>query len=232
MVDLPSLVQAAHGGDVVGNLARQFGLSPEQAQAAIEALTPAVAHGLHNHMLSDEGASQVIGALDEPANQQAYADSAAAQAPQTSEAGARLLNQLFGAQGLQDIVGHVATETGVDANTLNALAPVVASLVAGGVAKAMNEGGLASQAAASAAPRPETLGIGYAIGDLINPMFNAMFSGLFKHTTQAAAPRTTPAPAPASGPDLSALAALFKSSQASEGLQAVLGQVFANRAHA
>jgi hypothetical protein len=242
MVDLPSLVQAAHGGDVVGNLARQFGLSPEQAQAAIEALTPAVALGLHNHIQSDEGAGQVIGALDDPTHQHAYADSAAAQAPQTSEAGANLLNQLFGAQGLQDIVGHVATETGVDANALNALAPVVASLVAGGVAKAMNEGGLASQAAApaaSAAPRPETLGIGYAVGDLINPVFNAMFRGLFKQTTQAAAPRTAPAPAapqttpdPASGIDLSALSALFKSSQASEALEAVLGQVFANRSHA
>ena len=100
-------------------------------------------------MQSEEGAGQVMGALEDPAHQQAYADPAAAQAPQTAEAGANLLSQLFGAHGLQDILGHVATETGVDANTLNALAPVVASLVAGGVAKAMNEsGGLASQGAA------------------------------------------------------------------------------------
>ena len=100
MVDLPSLIQAAHGGDVVGNLARQFGLSPEQAQAAIEALTPALAHGLQNHMQSDEGASQVIGALDEPAQPAGLCRFRRRAGPADgSEAGADLLNQIFGAPG-------------------------------------------------------------------------------------------------------------------------------------
>jgi hypothetical protein len=230
MVDLPSLVQAAHGGEIVGDLSRQFGLSAEQAQAAIDALTPVVAHGLQNLMQSDQGAKEVVGALNDPAHQAAYADAGAAQ---TSEAGAALLERIFGAQGVQDIVGHVAAETGMDANVLQALAPVVASLVAGGVAKAVNEGALPAPAAGQQAPASgasQGIGLSHAIGDLINPVFNAMFAALLKQKPQAAS-EAAPAAA-AAGPDLSALRALFNSSQASEALQALLGQVFANRPQA
>ncbi|MBB4199681.1 putative phage tail protein [Rhodoblastus sphagnicola] len=259
MVDLPSLVQAAHGGEVVGNLAQQFGLSSEQTKAAIDSLTSAIAQGVHNHIQSDETRGQVIEALNDPTHQQAYADPAAAQTPQASEAGQNLLNQLFGAQGLGQIVSHVSTETGIDATTLSALASTVASVVAGGVAKVLAESGFGSAAQVGVAPvepevdaeepKPEVsntqkvkgVGPGAAVGSIVNPLFNALFGALFKGKiaparTPSPGPVAAPAPEPAAasvGADLqtglTALGDLLKSSQASEALQGVLGQIFAKR---
>jgi hypothetical protein len=231
MVDLPNLVQAAHGGEVVGNLAQQFGLSQEQAQAAIDSLTPAIAQGLQTHVQSEQGLGQVANHLNDPTHQQAYADPGAAQSPQTSEAGADLLGKIFGAEGIGQIVSHVSTETGVAIDTVHALASTLASIVAGGVAKALTETGFGDRLSQTSgqpkteAPGRETIGVGYAVGDLINPLFDSLFTWLFPKKKAAPAPQAAPQAAPAN-PDLAgALGDLLKTSQASESLQSVLGQV-------
>ena len=45
-MNLNEIIQAAQGGEGVNNLASQFGLSPEQTQAAIQAIIPAFSDGL------------------------------------------------------------------------------------------------------------------------------------------------------------------------------------------
>ncbi len=45
-MNLNDIMQAAQGGQGINNLASQFGLTPEQAQAAIQAAMPAFSQGL------------------------------------------------------------------------------------------------------------------------------------------------------------------------------------------
>ncbi|MCW2314911.1 hypothetical protein M2322_000431 [Rhodoblastus acidophilus] len=254
MVDLPSLVQAAHGGEVVGNLAQQFGLSSAQTQAAVDSLTSAVAQGLQNQLQSAQGRDSIIAALNAPTHQQAYADPAAAQSPEVAEAGKGLLERIFGVDGVGQVVNHIVAETGVEAGTLHALASTVAAIVAGGVAKALAE---VEPAAAQAAPEAEpefepepepapdeslkvkgSNGPGAVVGRLVNPLFNALFGVLAKGEKAApAAPARAPAPVPAPEPVVAkatpaqadVLDDLLKSCHTPASLQAVLSEVFAKR---
>lgn len=225
MVDFSSLIQAAHGGDVVGNLAQQFGLSPEQAQAAISALAPALAHGLQNQLQSSDGVGAIVDHLNDPTHQDAYNDPAAAQSPQAAAAGSDLLNQLFGSAGVGQIAQHIAAETGIDANTLNSLMPVLASVAAGGVSKAMNEGGFGGLLSQVGGASGQGGGLGGVLGGLVGSLFGG----------KAQDPAAEGAPA-AGGLDpallqagMGALGNLFQSAQASGGLQNILGQIFAKR---
>lgn len=143
MVDLSALIQAAHGGDAISSIAQQFGISPDQASAAISALAPAIAQGVQNHMQSPEGLSQIIGHLTDPAHQAAYNDPDAAQSPAAAGAGGDLLGQIFGGSGaVGQIAQHISAETGISPDVLNQLMPVVASMAMGGVAQAAQSGGL------------------------------------------------------------------------------------------
>ncbi|SNB77963.1 protein of unknown function [Rhodoblastus acidophilus] len=250
MVDLPSLVQAAHGGEVVGNLAQQFGLSSAQTQAAVDSLTSAVAQGLQNQLQSAQGRDSIIAALNAPTHQQAYADPAAAQSPEVAEAGKGLLERIFGVDGVGQVVNHIVAETGVEAGTLHALASTVAAIVAGGVAKALAEvEPAAAQAEPEFEPEPEPApdeslkvkgsnGPGAVLGRVVNPLFNALFSPLAKGKKAApAAPARAPAPVPAPEPVVAKAAPaqadvlddLLKSCHTPASLQAVLSEVFAKR---
>jgi hypothetical protein len=271
MVDLSSLIQAAHGGDVVDNLAQRFGLSPEQAKAAIDALTPAIAHGLQNHVQSDEGLAEVVDHLNDPAHQQAYADPNAAQSPEAAAAGSSLLNDIFGPNGIEEVVRHIATETGIDANTLNALAPVLASLTAGGVAKALHEGGFGALLSQLSGAISQQGGLGVLLSTVTSTVtttvaatlrgaqqqsgdqqkesggLGALISGLVGALFGDKKPAAAATPAVAASPEapvvatpegldsaniqagLDALGNILKSSQASDELRSVLGQVLAKR---
>ena len=45
-MNLNDIIQSAQGGQGINNIAQQFGISPEQAQAAIQAMLPGLSHGL------------------------------------------------------------------------------------------------------------------------------------------------------------------------------------------
>jgi hypothetical protein len=143
MADLSELLQAAHGGDALTTLAQKFGISPDQASAALAALSPALAQGLQSHAQTPAGFSQILSHLSDPAHHAAYGDAAALDAPEATSAGGDLLGQIFGGSAnVGQITQHVGKETGLSPDLLNQLLPVIASLTIGGVAKSLQGGGL------------------------------------------------------------------------------------------
>ncbi len=232
MVDLSELLQAAHGGDAVTALAQKYGISQEQAKAALAALSPALAQGVQNHLQNPEGFSQILGHLNDPAHQAAYGDVAGVDAPAAANAGGDLLGQIFGGSAnVEQIVQHIGQETGLSPDLLNKLMPVVASMTMGGVAKSLQEGGLGGllQQFGGAAGQNGVLG----------GIFGAVVGAIFGQSTPAAgasaAPQSGAAPA-AGGIDpalaqaaMNALGGLFQSASASPGLQNVLGQILVKR---
>jgi hypothetical protein len=170
MADLSELLQAAHGGDAIAILAQKFGISPDQASAALAALSPALAQGLQNHMQNPEGFSQILSHLSDPAHQAAYGDAAAVDAP-AAAAGGDLLGQIFGGSAnVGQIAQHVGQETGLNPDLLNRLMPVLASLTMGGVAKSMQEGGLGGLLQQFGGAASQSGGLGGIFGQLASAL--------------------------------------------------------------
>ena len=144
MFNLNDILAAAHGGDAVGNLAQQFGLSPEQAQAAINALTPALSKGLQHTAQTPGGLGNILGQMQDEKHQEAFNDPSATQSGKTADAGQDVLGHLFGngEAASQQIAAHAAAVSGISSSVLQQMLPVIASMVMGGMMKSMQNQGM------------------------------------------------------------------------------------------
>jgi hypothetical protein len=134
---LGQLLQGALGGQGtggnpqidVGGLAQQFGLSPDQANAAVGALLPAVMGGIQK---SEEagglgGISDIVSGMGAP--------------EQDIDSGNSILGQIFGSKDVsRQVASQASAQTGISDTILKMMLPVVAGLVAQQVAKKMGGG--------------------------------------------------------------------------------------------
>jgi len=156
---LNDILHSAQGGQAVANLAAQFGLAPEAAEAAVQAMIPAFSAALTAMAANPAVVGAVLGELASGAHAASYGDPC-----QTSAAGGlggAVLGQLFGSpQTIDQIVAHVAEVSGVSADTIRAMLPAVASILMGGLAHAMANQGLSGVLGqlANAAAAPSGLG--------------------------------------------------------------------------
>lgn len=142
MFNLNDIMQAAQGGQGISNLAQQFGLSPAQAQAAVSSLIPALSQGLQGKLGDANGMGSIISAVNQPANQQAFNDPAAA-AQSGPSAGSNILGSLFGSPNVsQQVAQAAASQTGLQPDVLASMLPIVASMVMGGMFKSMQNQGM------------------------------------------------------------------------------------------
>jgi hypothetical protein len=113
----------------VGALAQQFGLTPDQANAAVGALLPAVLGGLKK---VEQGGglgsvADIAGATASPATD--------------TDAGNAVLGQIFGSKDVSRSVATAASaQTGISDTIMKAMLPIVAGLVAQQVSKRMGGG--------------------------------------------------------------------------------------------
>ncbi len=178
---LGQLLQGAIGGAGtganpqidVGGLASQFGLSPDQANAAVGALLPAVLGGIQKTEQGGGlgGLSDIVGGMGAP--------------EQDIDSGNNILGQIFGSKDVsRQVATHASQQTGISDTILKAMLPVVAGLVAQQVSKKMGGGvmgGIAGSVLASmlggssAAAAPASGGGG--LGDLLGGLAGALGGG-------------------------------------------------------
>ena len=134
---LGQLLQGATGGADTGAapqvdvsaLASQFGLTPDQANAAVGALLPAILGGIKK--------AESSGALGEVAS---IAGATAAPASDT-DAGNAILGHIFGSKDVsRTVASDASAKTGISDTILKAMLPIIAGLVAQQVAKRMGGG--------------------------------------------------------------------------------------------
>jgi len=113
----------------VGALASQFGLSPDQANAAVGALLPAILGGVKN---AEQG-----GLLGEIAN-----IASATSSPATdTDSGNAILGQIFGSKDVsRSVAADASAKTGISDTILKAMLPIIAGLVAQKVSKKIGGG--------------------------------------------------------------------------------------------
>lgn len=117
-------------------LARQFNLSQQQTQAAVEALLPAFSQGLKRNTADPYGVGNFMSAMATGQYGQYFDNAAQAFSPQGVQQGNDVLGQLFGSKDLsRAVAAQAAQASGVGQQVLQQMLPVLASMVMGGLFK-------------------------------------------------------------------------------------------------
>ncbi|MGJ0426610.1 DUF937 domain-containing protein [Methylocystis sp.] len=140
---LDEILQSAQGGQLVSNLAQRFGLSDEQMDRAIKALSPALEVGLSNAAEQPLLFEKVLGDIASPLRAAAFDDPGAAQDAVSLAQSRQLLEDLFGSPAAAGQVVQVASrESGLRPDILSQLLPVLVSVLIGGLFKNVSNRGL------------------------------------------------------------------------------------------
>jgi hypothetical protein len=136
MLPLFDMMANAQNGQGMDLLARQFGLSQQQTQLAVEALMPAFSQGLQRNAADPYGIANFMTALASGQQGKYFDDTQAAFYAQGVAEGNGILGQLFGSKELsRAITAQAAQATGIGQSVLNQMLPVLASMVMGGLFK-------------------------------------------------------------------------------------------------
>ena len=168
---LNDIIQSAQGGAGLQNLASEFGLTPEQTQAAVQAIIPALSHGLQRTAQDPGALGGVIGEMSSGDHAGSYADPA--QTGAAADAGTGALGQIFGGPNVTaQITQQISRVSGLDPQVIGSLLPAVTSMVMGGLSHAMQaqgHGDVLSQGAPAS-------GGGGLLGSLISAVGGALGS--------------------------------------------------------
>ena len=142
MMNLFEIMQAAQNGQAMQNMARQYGLSLQQTQAALAALLPAFSMGLQRQTQNP----YAFGSLAQMMTASPYArffEASGGIPPGAQMAGNDVLSQLFGSNEVsRAIAAQAAATSGVSQAILNQMLPVIASILMGGLFKSTSSEGL------------------------------------------------------------------------------------------
>jgi hypothetical protein len=135
LFDMIMKAQAANG-DAMAAMAKQFGLSAEQTQSAVEALLPAFSQGLKRNAANPLDLGNFMSALASGDHAKYFEDITKAMSPQGMADGNGILGHLFGSKELSRAVAQQASAaTGIGTEILKQMLPVLASAIMGGLFK-------------------------------------------------------------------------------------------------
>jgi hypothetical protein len=142
MFNMFDLIRQAQGGAAFDNLARAYGMSPDQMRAMTAALTPAFAQGFMRQSQSDQAAQRVMDLFQTETYARAFEAQAAALDPATRGAGEDALGALFGSKEVsRAVAAQAAAASGVQAEIIRKVLPTLASILVGGFMKAAQGAG-------------------------------------------------------------------------------------------
>jgi hypothetical protein len=135
-MNLFDMLANAQNGQGMDQLARQFGLSQQQTQAAVEALLPAFSQGLKRNASDPYGVGSFLNAMASGNHARYFEDAQNAFSPQGMAEGNGILGHLFGSKDLsRAVAAQAAQATGLGQQTLQQMLPVIASMIMGGLFK-------------------------------------------------------------------------------------------------
>ncbi len=125
----------------VRQIAHQAGVDEADARSALEHLSPALARGIQRNIGAEGGLESLLRAL-QSGNHGRYVDDPG-QLGNAAADGNSILGHIFGSKEVsRGVASHVSQETGIGADLLKTMLPLVASLVMGALAKKTAGGGV------------------------------------------------------------------------------------------
>lgn len=135
-MNLFDMLANAQNGQGMEQLARQFGLSQQQAQAAVEALLPAFSQGLKRNASDPYGVGAFLNAMANGNHARYFDDAQSAFSPQGMAEGNGILGHLFGSKDLsRAVAAQAAQATGISQQMLQQMLPAIAAMIMGGLFK-------------------------------------------------------------------------------------------------
>lgn len=135
-MNLVDAILQAQGGGVVQQLGSQFGLDDEQTKAALSALVPALAAGVHQNAQNTNGLDGLMAALAGGGHQRYVDDPSTLSDLATTKDGNAILGHVLGSKDVsRQVANRAASETGISQELLKKMLPIAATLVMGALAR-------------------------------------------------------------------------------------------------
>lgn len=135
-MNLLDMIMSAQGGATAQHAGAQLGLNQQQSQSAIAALLPAISSALKKNTANPQGLAGLLGALQGGQHEQYLENPQMLGQPQTVNDGNAILGHLFGSKDVsRAVAGHAAQKTGLGADVLKKLLPLVATMAMGSLSK-------------------------------------------------------------------------------------------------
>ena len=129
-------ILSAQNGAAVRQIGSQFGLREDQTTAALGALVPALAAGVQRNTRSAGGLDSLIAALSGGDHAKYVDNPATLNDPGTVADGNSILGHVFGSKEVsREVAGQAAARTGINADVLKRMLPLVATLMMGTLAR-------------------------------------------------------------------------------------------------
>ncbi len=189
MANLNEILVDAQGGQAPAMLGREFGLTPEQTEAAVTALLPAISTGLKRATATPEGLANLLALMAQQQDLRAmYDDPDTAFGRQGQAAGNDVLSVIFGSPEVSRAVAERAQiQSGIGSAILKKLLPIVAGMLISGMF-----GRKSSEAAPSGAPSGAPATGGGGLWEILEQVFRQGTPG--PSGTPSAPPQQVPAP--------------------------------------
>ena len=141
------------------SMARELGVSENQAASGADALLPAILGGFKHQARAQPAGLEGLGGLLGQLGGGGLLDEVLAPQPTDLSHGDQVLGQIFGSKDVSRTVAqNAASQSGLDPSLLKKMLPMLAMLVAGFMAKQQSAVAPAQQAAPSAGPLGDLLG--------------------------------------------------------------------------
>ena len=128
------LMHQAQTSAALASVAQQFNLSGDQTQKTMAAFMPAFAMGLQ-HATASSDPARLFQSMMTGAYQNFWQSAGNSFSQQAQQEGRRLLDQLFGSDEISRRVAHQAADyAGISTETMQQLLPILAGIMAGGMA--------------------------------------------------------------------------------------------------
>jgi hypothetical protein len=126
----------AQGGAAAREAGRSVGLSQEQTNAALAAIVPALATGLHRNATQPAGLEALLAAVQGGGHARYFDQPSALGRQETVTDGNNILGHILGSKDVsRSVATQAAAQTGIGADVLKKLLPIAATLVMASLAK-------------------------------------------------------------------------------------------------
>jgi len=228
--NIVDIIQSAQGGQLIENLSNRFGLATWQTQSAVEALLPALVAALRKAAEAPESLRPVIDAANDAAHRAAFESAEDAHSQASVEGGDAIVAHLFGSASAAGEVSQLAArESGLRADVLQRLLPILVSVAAGGLGSTLERQGVGAafgHPAEQPAPAPTPPA---PSGGWLSVLFGALFGSKPAPQPQAAPPAKADALEEARDQILETLTPpTTANADQQAGLDELLGRIFAS----
>ena len=134
MFNLFDIMRGAQGGAAIDTMARQFGLTPDQVERAMQALLPAFTLGLQGSAREPDAFARTLGLMGSGRYAPFFDNPALAFSQGAMAEGNEALQALFGSKDVSSSVAReAAIFAGIGPEILKQMLPILASILLGGV---------------------------------------------------------------------------------------------------